>query len=292
MRPETAGRLASSVADPVFAAGPGTGVLDGALVRVTVSAGARRVDLALPGAVPVAELVPELAAGLGVLHASSAHLGFRLVGLDGRALTSSRGLRAQGVLDGGLLTLLAGAEPPPPARCDDPAHALAADVARDVAGWGPRMAYGIAAVAGGTLLGIALDHGLARIDAGADPGVATSLACLLVGVVLGRGLFPRLALALSPTRSGSVDARRAYRILAVSTVTAGAVLIVAAPLVATLGRWGLALATIACLAVLLGIVRLPGVRAQRLVDLSEATLLAALLPLLVMVSGLLDRLPV
>ena len=31
------------------------------LVRVTVASGSRRVDLVLPGAVPVAELVPELA---------------------------------------------------------------------------------------------------------------------------------------------------------------------------------------------------------------------------------------
>ena len=31
------------------------------LVRVTVASGTRRVDLVLPGAVPVAELVPELA---------------------------------------------------------------------------------------------------------------------------------------------------------------------------------------------------------------------------------------
>ena len=32
------------------------------LVRVTVASGTRRVDLVLPGAVPVAELVPELGA--------------------------------------------------------------------------------------------------------------------------------------------------------------------------------------------------------------------------------------
>ena len=39
------------------------------LVRVTVASGSRRVDLVLPGAVPVAELVPELARSVGILAA-------------------------------------------------------------------------------------------------------------------------------------------------------------------------------------------------------------------------------
>ena len=39
------------------------------LVRVTVASGTRRVDLVLPGAVPVAELVPELARSVGLLDA-------------------------------------------------------------------------------------------------------------------------------------------------------------------------------------------------------------------------------
>ncbi|MFC6345025.1 EsaB/YukD family protein [Nocardioides hankookensis] len=37
------------------------------LVRVTVASGTRRVDLVLPGAVPVAELVRELARSVGLL---------------------------------------------------------------------------------------------------------------------------------------------------------------------------------------------------------------------------------
>ena len=40
------------------------------LVRVTVTSGTRRVDLVLPGAVPVAELVPELARSVGLLDAA------------------------------------------------------------------------------------------------------------------------------------------------------------------------------------------------------------------------------
>ena len=41
------------------------------LVRVTIASGTRRVDLVLPGAVPVAELVPELARSVGQLDATT-----------------------------------------------------------------------------------------------------------------------------------------------------------------------------------------------------------------------------
>ena len=49
------------------------------LVRVTVASGTRRVDLVLPGAVPVAELVPELARSVGLLDPSTVYGGYRLV---------------------------------------------------------------------------------------------------------------------------------------------------------------------------------------------------------------------
>ncbi|MSZ76657.1 MAG: type VII secretion integral membrane protein EccD, partial [Actinobacteria bacterium] len=46
------------------------------LVRVTVASGTRRVDLVLPGSVPVAELVPELARSVGLLDALTVHGGY------------------------------------------------------------------------------------------------------------------------------------------------------------------------------------------------------------------------
>ena len=48
------------------------------LVRVTVASGTRRVDLVLPGAVPVAELVPELARSVGLLDPVTVYGGYRL----------------------------------------------------------------------------------------------------------------------------------------------------------------------------------------------------------------------
>ena len=62
------------------------------LVRVTVASGSRRVDLVLPGAVPVAELVPELARSVGLLDPVTVHGGYRLVTRAGVRLAVSGGL--------------------------------------------------------------------------------------------------------------------------------------------------------------------------------------------------------
>ena len=67
----------------------GSSVASG-LVRVTIASGSRRVDLVLPGSIPVAELVPELARSVGLLDASTVYGGYRLVTQEGRILVSSR----------------------------------------------------------------------------------------------------------------------------------------------------------------------------------------------------------
>ena len=61
------------------------------LVRVTVASGTRRVDLVLPGSVPVAELVPELARSVGLLDAATVYGGYRVLTQDGRALAATPG---------------------------------------------------------------------------------------------------------------------------------------------------------------------------------------------------------
>ena len=85
------------------------------LVRVTVASGTRRVDLVLPGAVPVAELVPELARSVGLLDATTVYGGYRLVTADGRELATDAGLMIQGVEDGG-------SSRSPPASTTEPAR--------------------------------------------------------------------------------------------------------------------------------------------------------------------------
>src|SRR5580765_5970370 len=94
------------------------------LVKVTVASGARRVDLLLPGAVPVAELVPELARSVGMLDAATVYGGYRIVTSDGRELATDVGLIPQGVEDGGVLTVGAGVDRPAPRVYDDVVEAM------------------------------------------------------------------------------------------------------------------------------------------------------------------------
>lgn len=76
-----------------------------ALVRVSVASGTKRADLGVPGSIPVAEIIPELARELGVLDSHTASQGFRLLGGDGRLVDPERGLTAQNIIDGTVLTL-------------------------------------------------------------------------------------------------------------------------------------------------------------------------------------------
>ena len=105
------------------------------LVRVTVTSGTRRVDLVLPGAVPVAELVPELARSVGLLDPVTVYGGYRLVTHDGRALATDSGLTIQGVEDGGVITVAAGVDDEPPRVYDDVVEAMTDVVERDLRPW-------------------------------------------------------------------------------------------------------------------------------------------------------------
>ena len=112
-------------------------------MRVTVASGTRRVDLVLPGAVPVAELVPELARSVGLLDPSTVYGGYRLVTADGRELATDAGLVIQGVEDGGLITVAAGVDDAPPRVYDDVVEAMTDVVEHDLKPWdaGRRTAY-------------------------------------------------------------------------------------------------------------------------------------------------------
>ena len=116
---------------PTSASGPSS------LVRVTVASGSRRVDLVVPGAVPVAELVPELARSVGLLDGATVYGGYHLVTAEGRALASDAGLIIQGVEDGGLITVSAGVDDPVPRVYDDVVEAMTDVVERDLKPWQP-----------------------------------------------------------------------------------------------------------------------------------------------------------
>lgn len=164
---------------PASASGP---------VRVTISSGIRRVDLVLPGSVPVAELVPELARSVGLLDAERVHGGYRLVTPHGRELTGEAGLTTQGVEDGGLLTLAAGADDAPPRIYDDVVEAMTDAVERHLEPWAPAAGRRTALVAAGLLMALgagALLIQYAALLAGVAAS-AVSVALVAGAIVLSR----------------------------------------------------------------------------------------------------------
>ena len=156
------------------------------LVRVTVTSATRRVDLVLPGAVPVAELVPELARSVGMLDADTVYGGYRLVTQDGRELVSDAGLTVQGVEDGGVITVAAGVDDQPPRVYDDVVEAMTDVVERDLRPWdaaaGRRTSLSAAVlvllVGAGSLL---LQHGS---DVAATAAVVGAVVLVLGAIVL------------------------------------------------------------------------------------------------------------
>lgn len=158
------------------------------LVRVTVASGTRRVDLVLPGAVPVAELVPELARSVGLLDASTVFGGYHLVTAEGRELATDAGLVIQGVEDGGLLTVTAGIDDTPPRVYDDVVEAMTDIVERDLKPWEPASGRRTALAAAGLLM--ALGAVALLIQRGSTlAGVAAAVVALALvtgGIVLSR----------------------------------------------------------------------------------------------------------
>jgi len=168
------------------------------LLRVTVTSSTRRVDLALPAAVPVAELVPELARSVGVLEAATAHCGYQLVERDGRILDPVSGLAAQGVEDGGVLTVVTGVVDEAPTIHDDLAVALAEVVTYDVRPWDAATGRRTALAAALFLLLAAAAALVLSPGSAVSPTapVATSVA-LVVGAVLASRLRARAEAALT-----------------------------------------------------------------------------------------------
>ena len=154
------------------------------LVRVTVASGSRRVDLVLPGAVPVAELVPELARSVGLLDGATVYGGYHLVTPEGRRLASDAGLMIQGIEDGGLVTVTAGVDDPVPRVYDDVVEAMTDVVERDLKPWQPASGRRTALAAAALLLAlgaVALLIQDSRLSAVAATLVA---ACLVTGAIV------------------------------------------------------------------------------------------------------------
>ncbi len=227
------------------------------LLRITAVAGGRRSDLAVPGGVPVAELVPDLARAVGLLDPAAVYAGYGLHA-HGRRLQLDRGLRDQGVDDGALLAVTAGADAAAPPTHDDVAAATAEAVGRQPA-WQPEHTRRTTVLAGV----LALTLGLAGLAWDRVPADAAAIALALV-VLLGNAL-PAAAVAagagradavpVDPDRVAALVARTA-RLLRVGSATVAVTTVVLVPLVAagpagSSGPAGPALAADCCAVLLL-----------------------------------------
>lgn len=111
----------------------------GQLLRVSVVAGDRTVDVAAPRSVPITELIPGLARTMGLLEAGSAYGGYTLAAADtGRRLDPALSLHAQGVRAGDVLTLTGGANQASDPLYDDIVEAVADVVESEHRPWTPQ----------------------------------------------------------------------------------------------------------------------------------------------------------
>jgi len=152
------------------------------VLRVSVVEGHDRVDLVVPAAVDVAELLPELVRRLGGDQLAD----LRLSVLGGPRLAAGSGLGAQGVADGAILTLTPESAHHVPV--DDDLTSVVAEVVEDVPGAAPGVAHQALLAVAATLLGLAaLGVLLVGSPTAAAASAAASLLLLGVAGAVGRG---------------------------------------------------------------------------------------------------------
>ena len=185
----------SGAGRPGAAGGHGSGHGSGHC-RVTIVAPTRRVDVALPADVPLAELLPDL---LGLVGdplvpptSAGAGTGYVLTGADGTALDTSTGLADQGVVHGGLLRLRPADDLPEAAVHDDIADAVAEAVLAGGTQWSAT-ALRVTALA---VVGVASGLGAAVLwfsGAGTFHGwkgaISGAIAALLFGLAVRRARY-------------------------------------------------------------------------------------------------------
>ena len=149
------------------------------LAKVTINAPRRRVDVALPEQVPLAELLPDLLAHAGEALADEGerHGGWLLRRADGQPLDAALGLAAQGVRDGEVLYLVPAREEWPELEYDDVVDAIAAAARRDGRAWAPAATRAVAVAAAGVALATGAYAVVAR---GLAWTVAVAVAVLLL----------------------------------------------------------------------------------------------------------------
>ena len=161
------------------------------LARLTISAPQRRVDVALPEQVPLAELLPEVLrhAGVGLADEGERHGGWVLRRGDGVALATAQGLHPQGVRDGEVLHLVPAGEEWPELEYDDVVEAIAEGARRRGGVWTPDASRTATLAAAAVPLGLGLPALLTTGSEGEFPGLAglgVALLLTLAGSIASR----------------------------------------------------------------------------------------------------------
>jgi len=164
------------------------------LVRITISAPQRRLDVALPEHAPLGELLPELLrhAGEGLPDAGQAHGGWVLRRADGSPLSVGAALAHQGVRDGDVLHLVPARVGWPELEYDDVVDAIAAGARRYGRAWD-----GTATTLTGLIVaGAAVLLGLVELlRAGASTPAPAAVALAVAGLLLLSGIVAARAFA-------------------------------------------------------------------------------------------------
>jgi type VII secretion integral membrane protein EccD len=160
------------------------------LVSVTVASPTRRVDLVLPEAVPVVELVHELARSVGLLDPATVHGGYRLVTVGGRELSGNVGLAGQGIQDGALLTVTAGVNDELPRLYDDVVEAMVDVVERDFPPWDPKVGRRVALTTAVLLAAMGALSLVMVVDGGIFAAATASVVAL--GLITGALVVSRI----------------------------------------------------------------------------------------------------
>jgi type VII secretion integral membrane protein EccD len=166
------------------------------LTRITVASPQRRVDLALPADVPLAELLPDLLqrAGDGLADQGQQHGGWVLHRFGGARIAATESMAAAGVRDGEVLHLLPARTGWPEPEYDDVVDEIAVRSRRLGARWSGATTRIAAVLAAGAVLLV----GLVSIGGAGAPVLGLAAVLLGAGVLASRAYGePLVGVALS-----------------------------------------------------------------------------------------------
>jgi len=168
------------------------------LARVTIAAPKRRIDVALPENVPLAELLPGLLrhAGEGVADDGEQHGGWMLRRADGGMLEGARTLGAQNIRDGEVLHLVPRRTEWPELDYDDIAEAIAGGARKYGRAWSGRAtryaSLSVASLIFVLALLVAVMSGPPWLMPGLVP-LGLSFVFVVVGILLSRAIADSVA---------------------------------------------------------------------------------------------------